>query len=220
MSIRTRVTSSLTSPARQQGVAAQPQVSATTMATPPSRSGLVQRHALVPAWFSTRRRLLTLGALALLALVTSGCGYTQQALYPDDVHTVAVPIFQNRSFYQGLEFDVTEALTKELELRTPYKVVSQDRADTVIEGTILRVSQSRLSRDPDTGLIQEYELTVVVNVEWKNLRTGKTLCRRDGLSAVGRAAPAASGGEPLEHAQHGAAEKLANAILAAMRGQW
>jgi hypothetical protein len=73
-------------------------------------------------------------------------GYHAEELFPEQYQTVAVDIFDNRTFFQGVEFDLTEALVKEIELRTPYKVVANDRADTVITGTIHTVRQLSLSR--------------------------------------------------------------------------
>ena len=66
--------------------------------------------------------------MVLVLTTASGCGYSQQEIYPDHVQTVAIPLFENRTFYQGVEFDLTEALVKEIELRTPYKVISNENA--------------------------------------------------------------------------------------------
>jgi hypothetical protein len=133
---------------------------------------------------------------------------------------VAVPLFENRSFYRDLERDVSEALIRELELRTPYKVVPVDRADTVLKGTITAVDQSRMSRRPDGGLPQEEELRIRVNFEWQDLRRAKLLRERRGFSAVGRYVPAIEVGEPYQLAAHRAAQDLARAIVAAMGESW
>jgi len=166
------------------------------------------------------RMCLGLFAVLLAGIATSGCGYTQGGLYPSDINTVAVPIFQNKTFEQGLEFEVTEAIIKEIELRTPYKVVSSTSADTIIEGNIIAVRRNRLSQDSDFGLIQEYEYVIHVNVEWKNVRTGKTLRRRDNLQSVGRAVPGGFANEPVEVGQHEATQRLAHNVVAIMRADW
>lgn len=158
-------------------------------------------------------------ALAALALI-GGCGYRHQGLYPADVRTLAVPIFENRSFYRGLEFDLTEALIKQIELDTPYKVVAESVADTILTGSIVRVEQDVLSRSEKGGVPQELELRVVVNFEWADARTGKILRSRQGLVAVGRYIPVRAIGQPLELAEHEAAQALAASIVAAMRDDW
>lgn len=154
-----------------------------------------------------------------LAALTA-CGYGHQQLYPDDVGTVHVPIFENRSFYQGVERELTEALINEIELRTPYKVVSRQQADTVLDGTITSVDQGRLSRGRKGGLPQELETRIRVNFEWRNVRTERTLRERRGFTAVGRYIPARPVGEPYQIAQHEAVQRLARDIVAVMAAPW
>ena len=88
----------------------------------------------------------------------SGCGYTQQELFNTEYQTVAVPIFQNKTFYRGVELELTEALIKEIELRTPYKVTATNTAQTILEGQIVAISQSPLSSTQEGGMVQETEL--------------------------------------------------------------
>ena len=168
------------------------------------------------------RRRLAVSVLAGLcsAAALSGCGYGQHTNYPDSVRTVAVPIFTNRTFYQGLERDVTEALIKEIEFRTPYKVTSKDRADTILQGSIERVTQPVLSVGREGGMAQELEMRLLVNFEWKDLRSGEILRQRRGSEVVGRYMPARRIGEPLSVAQHDAAAKLADRVLSVMQAEW
>lgn len=170
-------------------------------------------------------RIASLAVLAMTLLVV-GCGYTTKEIYPSNVRTVAVKIFENRSFYQGLEFDASEALIKEIERRTPYKVVSSGAADTVLDVSITSVDQTRLSRRLESGVAQEMELRITVNFQWKNARTGNALRDRKGFVAVGRYIPtrapgeATFGGETIMVGRHEAAQALATAIVSEMRGDW
>lgn len=159
--------------------------------------------------------------LALLSTLV-GCGYTHEELFPDDVRTVAVPIFKNRNpqLYRDVEFDLTEALVKEIELRTPYKVTPPDRADTLLEGTIVAVNQRTLSVRREGGLPQEMETRVVVDFQWRSQRDGKTLRQRRGFASVGRYIPAQPVGEFFELAQHEAVQRAARDIVSAMRKDW
>ena len=139
-----------------------------------------------------------LGALVLLVgsalggLLLSGCtaldsmrdsprvvdvgGYTTRPLFRDDVRTVAVPIFRTGRtlFRRGLEMQLTEAVIKQIETRTPYKVVPRERADTVLEGTVLALGERVLTETPRNAP-REVEVTVTVSVLWRDLRTGKVL---------------------------------------------
>ena len=76
----------------------------------------------------------------LLPLLFCGCaGYQigNQSLYPLEIHTVYVPMFQSNSFRRNLGERLTEAVVKEIEKRTPYKVVSDPNADSVLTGRIV-----------------------------------------------------------------------------------
>ncbi|MCC6581760.1 MAG: LptE family protein [Phycisphaeraceae bacterium] len=177
---------------------------------------------LCPSAFAVRTaRVRGIWMVIAMALLTAiGCGYTQKDLYPADVRTVAVPIFKNRTFHKGLEFDLTEALIKEIELRTPYKVVPQEAADTILDGRIDSATTSQLSRTSVGAVTQETELRIVVTLEWKNLRTGQILRRRDGLEAVGRTVSTRPIGEPVEVGQHQAVQNMANMIVNLLRADW
>jgi hypothetical protein len=165
--------------------------------------------------------LLLLASVALVTLALApGCGYTTKQVFPEQVQSIYLPIFQNRSFYRGVEFDLTEALAKEIELRTPYKIAQQGAADSTLTGTIVSVDQTRLSRTRPGGLPQEMEVRVVVDLDWKDGRTGKIIRQRRGLTAAGRYIPVRKAGEQYQTGQHEAVDRMAQEIVAVMRGDW
>jgi len=147
-------------------------------------------------------------------------GYHAEALFPEQYQTVAVNIFDNRSFYRGVEFEVTEAITKEIELRTPYKVVSNDVADTVLTGTVQSVKQQTLSRIRDGGIPQEMQVVVEVSYEWKDLREGRVIRKRAALRGSGEYIPSAGLNEPFEVGRHRAAAEIARDLVSDMRRDW
>lgn len=164
-------------------------------------------------------RQMTAWLVLLMAMVClTGCGYSHKTLYPTDVSSVQVNIFNNRTFYRGMEFDLTEAVIKEIELRTPYKAISTDGADTVLEGTIVNVSQHLLSRRRRGGLPQEMEIQMMVDFTWRNVRTGKVLADRKGLAVVGRYLPPL--GESLPVGQQEIAQKMAVQIVSTLAEPW
>ncbi len=159
-------------------------------------------------------------AAVLACFVLAGCGYNSKELYPEGYRTVSAPIFENLTFYRGVEFKLTEALVKEIEKRTPYKVVASGAADTRLTGTITSIEQSLLSRRRDGNVPDELELTLTVNFEWQDLRTGRPIIDRRGFSSVGRYIPARSVGEPVQIAQYQAVQSMARDIVSAMRSDW
>src|SRR5262249_31118753 len=86
--------------------------------------------AIETAPLTGRRLMVGVALAAALSLVScepghnfTVFGYTTQPNYNCNIHTVYVPIFKNRTFYKGLEFDLTRAVIREIEAKTPYKVV-------------------------------------------------------------------------------------------------
>lgn len=190
-----------------------------SMAESPTGHAPLGAHRL-PAFSGAgllRRATAAIMLMLTLAFV-GGCGYSSKTIYPTEVSSVQVKMFGNRTFYRGTEFELTEALVKEIELRTPYKVVSDAAADTVLEGTIVSITQTQLSRRRNGGLPQEMEMQFLVDFTWRNLRTGQVMADRKGLAVVGRYVPPA--GETLSAGQHEAIQKLASQIVWEMSGQW
>ena len=154
---------------------------------------------------------LTLVLLALLVTAPSGCGYSSKPLYRTSVKTVSVPIFQNKSFNREWEFRLTEAICKNIEYRTPFKIVQGQRADTELTGEIVSVEQDVLTRRYGLNLPRESQQTVAVNFQWKDLRTGRILVKRVGFSRSATDIPQV--GERNQDSTQQAIERLAAAIV-------
>ena len=166
-----------------------------------------------------RTRLLA-AMWVVVASCVGGCGYHAGGLFDESISTVAVPIFENRTFFRGVEFDLTEALAKEIESTTPYKVTSESEADSVLTGTITRVEKRALSRQIGTGVPQEVQVVVVASIEWKNLRTGQIMRKRSRVEGTDEFVPTHPVGEPFETARRGAIDRLATQIVSTMRQDW
>ena len=155
-----------------------------------------------------------------LSMIVAGCGgYCDESLFPDDVGTVYVQMFDNRSFYRGVEYELTDALAKRIESQTPYKVVSKpDLADTVISGQLSDVDQSVISSERQTGRALEKQVHLRAVVNWKNLKTGELLL--DSASANSSASFSQWQNQGLNYASSLAANNLAEKIVELMEKQW
>lgn len=169
-----------------------------------------------------RTKLLhyVLSGFAIAVLFQTGCGYTPAEPYPEQVSTVSVPIFENRTFYRGVEFQLTEAIIKQIHLRTPYKVVPSDRADSELIGTIVAIDQDRISRRRQGGVPEQVQLRLTVDMRWRDLQSGDILADRAGLSAIGRYVPSQPASETHTIGSREAIDQLATAIVSNMRGEW
>jgi len=165
-------------------------------------------------------------------LLAAGCGYNQSgssrnklesgyhwnSLYREDVQTVAVPIFTNREYRRGLEFRLTEAVIKQLEARAPYKVVSRERADTILEGEVTSMTLGTISRDWETNLPRETQITLQVDFVWKDLRSGRILCQRKGLQMATVYYQTLGEGEFVGSQE--TIERMAYAIVQELQADW
>ena len=163
------------------------------------------------------------GAGSVASPTTSGSsasspGYRWTSLYRQDIRTVAVPIFTNVDFARGDEFTLTKAVVMQIEQRTPYKVVSRDKADTIIEGQITRVKLTTVSSDRSSALPQEQLYGVRVDFVWKDLRTGKILVERRGFEQQSPFYPTLGEGRPTGAIN--SVEQLAIAIVQELEAQW
>jgi len=115
---------------------------------------------------------------AVSAAFLPGCGpYTTANQYRPGIQTVFVPIWTRgkKVYRRDIEMRLTEAIQKRIEQDTPYKITTKDRADTELRGQITLIRQRILSKNPDTGLPRELEVTFTLAFTWKDLRTGKVL---------------------------------------------
>ncbi len=155
--------------------------------------------------------------LLATAAVLAGClGYTTEPLHRTSVRTVAVPIFQSDEFRRGLEMEFTKELVRMIELRTPYKVTSEEHADTVITGKIVDLREGILTEDSrDNATV--IQTSLYVDYRWKDLRTGRIL--RSGRPH--QAYPYAPvEGQTLRSSTTFAIRKLAEKIVEDMEEDW
>jgi hypothetical protein len=147
-------------------------------------------------------------------------GYAPSSPYPARYRSVALPIFRNQSYLRNFEFDLAQALVKEVELSTPYKVSSEVSADTVLRGTITAIDLVERSKDPRTGLSNEVMVRVRVDFEWVDLRSGERIVAREGVESTALFVPSYPAREPLELARFAAVEQLARELVSAMQSKW
>lgn len=128
---------------------------------------------LSSAW----RLLVNVGAMCALYMSLAGCGYVVGTGYQGDVRSVYVPSFTSQSDRRGLEFQLTEAVQKQIQQRTPFRLVKEPMADTRLTGRILDLRKDVLGEtafdDP-----RELQLSLVVEVTWEDTRSGQILGQR------------------------------------------
>ena len=171
------------------------------------------------------RRLASAAGLSAVMTI-AGCatdpteGYALASPFPEGVQTVAVSIFENDSYDRGVEYEFADALVKEIEGRTPYKVTSAKRADTILTGRIRSVERDQLSKSRVTGLSEEVTLGVTIDLNWRDRRTGEPLLELRSFTDTSLFVPSNPTGEPIELAEYGAVERLARDVVSQMQADW
>lgn len=163
--------------------------------------------------------VLILTIAAALAVLASGCGgYRNSWLYPQEIQTVYVEMFDTTSFRRGFEFELTDAICKQLESKTPYKIVSdRSRADSVLSGN-LGITNTVLAGDPLTGKALENETLVSVSVTWKNLKTGQLLI--DSEKVYASATYSTPMGQTVDYSITRAVNEAAQKVIELMQTPW
>jgi len=161
-------------------------------------------------------------------VLLAGCtGYQvgTSSLYSAQVRTVYVPMFESESFRRNLGERLTEAVMKEIEEKTPYKVVATPNADTTLTGRITeetkRVVVENRFDDP-----RQLETGLRVEVQWTDrqgnlIRQGESIPLAPDLVGVSGDAPLfPEVGQSVATAHQGAIEQVAEQIVAMMEIPW
>ncbi|MFT5423987.1 MAG: hypothetical protein ACI89L_001779 [Phycisphaerales bacterium] len=164
--------------------------------------------------------------LAGVLSLAGGCatdpssGYSFASTYNESVQTVAVPIFENLTMFPGLESQLSEAVAKEIQRATPWRVAARASADTELTASVTAAEYRTLSTTRGTGLSEEQAFTITVRFNWRDSRTGETLVARRQFAASATTIQARPTGERVEVGHREAIEELARAIVRELRSDW
>ncbi len=183
----------------------------------------IRAHSAKP-WASVA--LLCLSASVLL--LSAGCaGYQlgSASLYNPNIRTIYIPIVRNETFRADLGTQLTDALIRTVELRTPYKVVANPSADSTL--TCRLTSQTkRVIVEANTDEPRALENMVTVELTWTD-RQGNLLMENRFVPAgelafyfIQGADFVPEGGQSIATAQLRVMEALANQVVNQMEARW
>jgi hypothetical protein len=168
--------------------------------------------------------------LAILVVLSwaAGCATYQfgsSSLYNTNVRTVYIPVVRNDTFRHEIGVQLTEAIIREVEMRTPYKVVGDPNADSTLT---CRVSNQGKRVVAENAFDEPRVLNTSISVEltWTDRRGNLLLTNR--FVPVGElsfyfiqgADFVPEGGQSMATAQHQAVEQLAQQIVSQMETRW
>ncbi len=177
-----------------------------------------------PHFCRTSALILLLAGSAMFV----GCaGYQlgSGSLYNPGIRTIYIPIVRNDTWRQNLGLQMTEALQKAVESRTPYKVVSDPSADSTLTCRITTQTKRAVTQSI-TAEPRSVETLISVELTWTD-RQGNLLMENrfvpqgelafyfiQGVDFV------PEGGQSMATAQHRAVERLADQIVNQMESRW
>ena len=163
--------------------------------------------------------------LTAALILCCGCGYVVGGAYAPDIRSVHVPTFTSDSFRRGIELQLTEAVQKEIQMRTPYRITSGPGADTRLTGHIVQIRKDVLGEtmfdDP-----RELQFSLAIEVTWEDLRSRQVLAQHrvpiapDTVQLVSQSDFAPELGHSLATATQDAVDDLARQIVGMMEAPW
>lgn len=132
------------------------------------------------------RMKLRLALFLLASTLITGCGYHTAGSathIPPGVQTLAVPIFSTRTQAYHTEMAFTQAVIREVNTRTRYKVLNTDTsdADATLRGTIVSQTITPLTYDANSSQSSSYLVAVTASVVL-TAHDGRVLYRNDAVT--------------------------------------
>ncbi len=159
---------------------------------------------------------------------SAGCvGYRMGAasIFPADIQTVYVPVFESDSYRRGLAERLTEIVIKEIEQRTPYKVVSSPDADSILTGKIVNDTKRVIAEDR-YDQPRMTQINFVAHVSWVD-RKGDLVSQAGDVPVPAQIVELSQGSELIPEfgmstatTQQQALQQLGRQIVGLMENPW
>ncbi len=146
-------------------------------------------------------------------------------MFPPGIRTVHVPVVRNDTFRHDLGIRLTEAIVREIETRTPYKVTGDPAADSTLTVRVVSETKNVLTETSDDDP-RALDASVTAQATWTG-RQGQMLMNNHvvpGTAGVinfgqdSRFVPEA--GQSIDTATQAAIEELAQRIVSEMEVRW
>lgn len=109
-------------------------------------------------------------AAAFACLVLTGClGYRigpVKPYYLSDIHTIAIPTFENKTLIPRVEVLVTDTVIKQFQQDGTFKIGNSDNADATLKAEIIRISRSP-ARSVRGNVLATSEFNLAMRVKYR-----------------------------------------------------
>lgn len=131
------------------------------------------------------KNLIKIIPVLFLIIILSGCGYKVSGsgkYLPDDLKTIAIPDFDNKTTKAEAEQFVTFAIRDEFIKRSSMKLIDRtDKADALLEGEITKFSVKPLSYSY-FGSTNQYTVNITLNVTFINLNNNSVIYKNRNMT--------------------------------------
>ncbi|MBR5160863.1 MAG: LptE family protein [Thermoguttaceae bacterium] len=167
-----------------------------------------------------------LTTLAAACLLTGCAGYQigNQSLYAANIQTIYVPMVKAPAISPHLSDRITEAVAKEIEVLTPYKLTQDNYADAVLNIEIVEYKQGINFKDRWGGPRQDnLEMTAKVELVNRRSLTPECACEfsldQEGI-VLGHGSMIPVAGQSTATEQQEAIDRLARRIVNSLEKPW
>ena len=160
--------------------------------------------------------------LATVLFFASGCSsYRLGSAVPEELRTIAVPVFENDSGFPEIDAVVTQYVLREFQREGTFKISSLDNASLKLLGKLVKSDIQSLSRDRNYGSgTAEYRYKLLAEITLVERGTGKLLIDDMQIKADTTFFTHGDMLTGLQDAQPRIAKELARAIADAVLAHW
>jgi len=156
----------------------------------------------------------------LVALLAGGCWYRTTSRTAKGIKSIAVPFFENRTSEPNLEITVTERIIDNLVEDNTLKVVDEDRADAVLEGSIVEFANTPFSFNQELNA-EEYHVVITVELSLFNRKLNEPIWEKKRIRGDGAYfLESAQEGFTYENALEEAIKEITDQILNLTVQEW
>jgi hypothetical protein len=119
----------------------------------------------------------------LVFALFGGCATTKPVL-PSNIKRIAVPTFTNKTTEYGIETTITDYVIKQFLVDGRLEIVSQDKADALLSGTITKYLKQPLAFDVN-NIIMQYRVKVDVDIKFTDLKDNNIIREQKNIGGLG-----------------------------------
>jgi hypothetical protein len=161
-------------------------------------------------------------ALTTALLFAAGCStYRFGSSVPEELRTIAVPVFENASGFPEIDATVTQYVLRELQREGTFKISSMDSASLKLLGKLVKSELLPINFDRNySSRSSEYRYAIVAEITLVERGTGKLLISALPVKANTTFLTHGDMLTGLQDAYPRIAKELSRAIVDAVLAQW